>query len=175
MRWNFTSGPVGVEAVKHFRVDRVRRAQALLVVRVAALGRELLVLRAVEIGKGPCHHVAVLELRRISQGLEEPPRTISNPPRRWPAGGLDTPDHIAQPVERFASALATTSTSSVCSAVSEAWQADDQQAVLRRLRRFGQGLGKGELRLERASGQVALVVELARVGTHSSIRIRQGP
>jgi len=36
--------------------------------------------------------------------------------------------------------------------------------VLRRLRRFGQGLGKGELRLECASGQVALVRELACVG-----------
>jgi hypothetical protein len=33
--------------------------------------------------------------------------------------------------------------------------------VLHRLRRFGQSLGKGELRLERASGQVTLVVELA--------------
>ena len=43
-------------------------------------------------------------------------------------------------------------------------QADHQQAVLRQLRRLGQRLGEGELRLEAAGGQVALVVELARVG-----------
>ena len=101
-------GPVGVEAVKHFRVDRVGRAQALLIVRIAALRRELLMLGAVEIGKGPCHHVAVGELRRIGQGLEEPAAHDLKPlfGARWPPGGLDTPDHVAQPVERFAPALA---------------------------------------------------------------------
>ena len=43
-------------------------------------------------------------------------------------------------------------------------QADHQQAVLRQLGRFGQRLGEGELGLEAARRQVALVVELARVG-----------
>ena len=48
--------------------------------------------------------------------------------------------------------------------MSEAGQADHEQAVLRQLGRLGQRLGEGELRLEAAGGQVALVVELARVG-----------
>ena len=43
-------------------------------------------------------------------------------------------------------------------------KADHEQAVLRRLRRLGQHLGEGELRLEAARRQVALVVELARIG-----------
>ena len=55
--------PVGVEPVEDLRVDRVGRLDALLVVGVAALGRELLVLRPVEVGEGARHHVAVLELR----------------------------------------------------------------------------------------------------------------
>lgn len=43
-------------------------------------------------------------------------------------------------------------------------QAYHQQAVLRQLGRFGQHLGEGELGLETAGRQSALVVELARVG-----------
>ena len=43
-------------------------------------------------------------------------------------------------------------------------KADHQQAVLRELRRFGQYLGEGELRLEAACRQIALVVELPRIG-----------
>ena len=45
-------GPVGVEPVEDLRVDGVGRLDALLVVGVAALGRELLVLGAVEVGEG---------------------------------------------------------------------------------------------------------------------------
>ena len=80
----------------------------LLVVGVAALGRELLVLRAVEIGEGPRHHVAVLELRRVGQRLEEPPAHDLEPllGAGRPPRGLDPADHVAQPVERLAPALA---------------------------------------------------------------------
>ena len=101
-------GPVGVEPVEDLRVDRVGRLDPLLVVGVAALGRELLVLRAVEIGERARHHVAVLELRRIDQRLEQPPAHdleallgARRPPRR-----LHPPDDVAQPVERLAPALA---------------------------------------------------------------------
>ena len=80
----------------------------LLVIGVAALGRELLVLRPVEVREGPRHHVAVLELRRIGQRLEQPPPHdleallgAGRTPRR-----LDAADHIAQPIERLAPALA---------------------------------------------------------------------
>src|SRR5262249_39733264 len=65
-------GPVGVEAVKHFRVNGIRRLETLLVVRVAALRRELLVLTPVEISKRPRPHITVCEPCRISQGLKEP-------------------------------------------------------------------------------------------------------
>ena len=44
--------PVRIEPVEHLRMDRIGRLQALLVVGVAALGRELLMLRAIEIGEG---------------------------------------------------------------------------------------------------------------------------
>jgi hypothetical protein len=49
------------------------RLDALLVVGGAALGRELRLLRAVEIGERPRDHVAVQKLRRIRHRLEEPP------------------------------------------------------------------------------------------------------
>ena len=86
-------GPVGVEAVEDLRVDRIGRLDAFLVVGVAALGRELLVLRPVEIGEGPRHHVAVLELlagrpaARTAAGARSrsPPRR-SRAARRTPRG-----------------------------------------------------------------------------------------
>jgi hypothetical protein len=43
------------------------------------------------------------------------------------------------------------------------WQTDNEQAILGQLGRFGEHLGEAELCLEAACGQVALVVELARV------------
>ena len=89
-------------------MDRVGRLDPLLVIGIAALGRELLVLRPVEVGEGPRHHVAVLELRRIGQRLEQPPphdlETLLG--ARRPPRGLDAAHHIAQPIERLAPALA---------------------------------------------------------------------
>jgi hypothetical protein len=85
----------------------------LLVVGVAALGRKLRLLRAVEVGELPRDHVAVLELVGVGQGLEEPPAHDLEAflgARRAP-GRFDAPDHVAQPVEGLAPALPPTSTS----------------------------------------------------------------
>ena len=99
--------PVGVEPVEDLGVDRVGRLDALLVLGIAALGRELLVLRPVQVGERRADHVAVLELGRVDQRLEQPaPHDLEaflgagRPPRR-----LDAADHVAQPVERLAPAL----------------------------------------------------------------------
>ncbi len=52
-------GPVRVEPVEDLGVDRVGGHDPLLVVGVAALGRELGALRAVEVGEGAGGHVAL--------------------------------------------------------------------------------------------------------------------
>ena len=106
----------------------------------------------------------------IGQRLEQPPPhdLESLLGARRPPRGLDPADHVAQPIERLAPALAA-HLDVVGLGVRRARgvrgrQADHEQAVLHQLRRLGQHLGEGELRLEAARRQVALVVELARVG-----------
>ena len=65
-------GPIGIEAVEHFRVNRVSCLEALLVVRIAAVGREFLLLRAVKLHEGFGGRVAGDEQLRVRNGLEEP-------------------------------------------------------------------------------------------------------
>ena len=127
-------------------------------------------LRPVEVGEGARHHVAILELRSIGQRLEQPPAHdleallgAGRPPR-----GFDTAHDVAQPVERLAPALAA-HLHVIGPGVGRAGgvrggQADDEQAVLRQLGRFGEHLGEGELGLEAACRKVTLVVELTRIG-----------
>lgn len=94
-------------------MDGVGDLQTPLVLAVAALGRELLLLGAVQVGEGPHNHVAVFELARVTQRLEQVPHDLdaffgaSRPP-----GGLDSPDRVARLVERLAPAPSPTSTSS---------------------------------------------------------------
>ena len=66
-------GPVGVQPVEDFRMDRVGRLDALLVFGFAALRRKLGLLVTVKLGEGARHDVAILELRRVGQGLEQAP------------------------------------------------------------------------------------------------------
>ena len=90
-------GPVVVETVEDLRMNRVGSLQPVLVIRVAALGRELLVLRAIEVVEGPRHCVARNELRLFHQRLEEAPADDLEPffCARGPPRGFDAPDHIA--------------------------------------------------------------------------------
>ena len=163
-------GPVAVEPVEDLGVDRVGGLDALLVVAVPALGRELGSLRAIEVGEGARGHVALLEGVRPGERLEQPPPHDLEAflGRRRPPRRLHPPDHVAQPVQRLAPADAA-DLHVVGLRVRRArrvrgGQRDHQQAVARELGRLGQRLGEGELRLEAAGRQVALVVELARVG-----------
>ena len=98
--------PVRVEPVEDLGVDRIGRLDALLVLGLAALRRELGLLGAVELGEGPRHHVPVLELGGVGEGLEQPPaddlEALLGGGR--PPGGLHPPDHIAQPVQGLAPA-----------------------------------------------------------------------
>ncbi len=59
-------------------------------------------LAAVEIGEGARHHVAILELRRVGEWLEQVPAHDLDAlfgACRAP-GGFDAPHHIAQPAMR---------------------------------------------------------------------------
>ena len=96
--------PVVVEPVEDLGVDRKSRLDALLVVRVAALGRELLVLSPVQVREGPRHHVAVFELPGSASGSKSRRRTISNPSLAL-AGPHD--DSILPTTFRFAALEAT--------------------------------------------------------------------
>ena len=162
--------PVRVQAVEDLRMDRVCGRDPLFVVGGAALRRELLVLTAVEVGERAHDDVAVLEPLRVGERLEQSPADdleaflgAGRPPRR-----LDAPDDVAQPVERLAPALAADL--DVVGArvrrvgVIRRRETDDQQAIAGELDGFGERLGEGELRLEAAGRQVALIVELPRVG-----------
>ena len=151
-------------------MDRIGGRDALLVVGVAALGRKLLLLATVEVGEGAGDDVAVLEPGLVGERLEQPSAHdleplfgAGRPPRRF-----DAPDDVAQAGERLAAAL-TAHLDVVGLRVRgigsvRCREADDEQAVAGQLRGFGERLGEGELRLEAAGRQVALVVKLARVG-----------
>ncbi len=163
-------GPVRVEAVEDLGVDRVRGLQALLVVRVPALRRKLLVPGAVEIRERAGDHVAVLEPRRVGERLEQAPAHDLEAllGAGWPPRGLDAADDVAETVERLPTALPP-DFHVIGLRVRRGGgvrrrEADHEQAVVDRLRRFGEHLGEGELRLEATRRQVALVMELARVG-----------
>ena len=166
-------GPVRVEAVEDLGMDGEGGPDAPLVVRGAAFGRELHALRTVGVGERAGGHVALLERLRPRQRLEQPPPHDLEAflGARGPPGRLDPRHHVAQPVEGLAPAQAP-HLRIVRLAMGRAGagggvggrQRDHQQAVLRHLHRLGERLGEGELGLEAARGQVAAVVELARVG-----------
>src|SRR5690606_19369771 len=65
------SGPIVVEAVKDFRVDGIRGTEALQIIAIAALGRELLMLGAVEVEESLCRGIALDELVLLDDRLEE--------------------------------------------------------------------------------------------------------
>ena len=100
--------PIGVEPIEDLRMDWIGGLEPLFVVGIAALRREFLMLRSVEVREGARHHVAIFELRRVGHRLEQPsPHNLESflgagrPPRRF-----DAADNIAEPIKRFASALA---------------------------------------------------------------------
>ena len=143
-------------------------------------------LAVVEIGEGAGDDVAVLEPGLVGERFEQPTADDLEPlfGGGRPIRRLDAPDDVAQAGERLAAALAAyldvvglhvRGTGSV-----RCRQADDEQAVAGQLRGFGQRLGEGELRLEAAGRQVALVVKLASVGNplvdqdQGSARTRRG-
>ena len=162
--------PVRVQAVEDLRMYRPGRLDPLLVVRVPTRGRELLALGPIEVRERPRDHVPVPELRGVRERLEQPsPHDLEAfLGARRPPGRLDPPDHVAQPVERLASALSA-DLDVIGPGVGRpgrirGWQADDEQAVVGEPGRFGQHLRKAELGLEAAGREVALVVQLAGVG-----------
>ena len=121
----------------------------------------------VEVGEGAGHNVAFTIPGRVRQRLEQAPADdlepllgAGRPPRR-----LDPAHHVAQPVQRLAAALAAhldvVGLGVRRSGGIGGGQADHEQAVLDQLGTLGEHLGEGELRLEAAGRQVALVVELA--------------
>ena len=82
-------------------------------------------------------------------------------------GRIDATDYVAQPRQCLATAHASDLDIVGLGAVAGSGgrgQANDEEAVGRQFGRLGEGLGKGELGLERAGGQVAFVVQLAGVG-----------
>jgi len=163
-------GPVVVEPVENFRVDGVGRPDALLVVRLAAVRRELLVLGAIEVVEGPRHRIARHEILLVHDRFEKPSADNLEPflGARRPPGGLHAPDHVAQTVQGLPSPLAS-DLGIVGLRMRRArrvrgGKADHEQALLRQFGRFGQNLRKGKLGLEAPRGQVALVMELPGVG-----------
>ena len=126
--------------------------------------------RLLEVCKSPRHYVAILELRRVGDRLEEPPPHDLEPLlgacRRHEESTRPTTLRSRSSASRPRWPPTSTLSAWVCGEppVSEAGRLITRQAVLCELGRLGQHLGKGELRLESTRGQVALVVELARVG-----------
>ena len=150
-------------------MDGVRSPDPLLVVRIAAVRREFLLIGTVQIGKGPCYHIAIPELSLFEERLEQPPPHNLKPlfcACRSPRG-LHASNHVPKPVQCFAPTL----TANLHIIRQCMWrsrrircrQADHQHAVIHILRRLGERLGKGKLRLEVPRWQVALVVELAGI------------
>ena len=85
-----------------------------------------------------------------------------------PPGRVDTPNDVPQPIEGLPPAVPT-DLDVIRLGVGgpgrvRGWQADHEQAVVGEFGRFREYLGKTELGLEAAGGEVALVMQLASVG-----------
>ena len=151
-------------------MDGIGGPEPFLVLSLRALGRELLLLGAIEVVEGPRHQIARPELLRCAERLEQPPAhdlkallSSSGPP-----GGLDAPHDVAQPLQGSAAPLAT-HLHVVRPGVGRAGgvrggQADHQQALLGHSGRLGERLGEGEVGLKATAGQVTGIVELAGIG-----------
>ena len=97
--------PVGVEPVKDLGVDGVSRLNAPFVVDGATFGRELALLRLIQLGRR--RGAVTLRCVRLSaaKGSKRRRRTISKPSSalaRAP-GRFDATDHVAEAIKRFAS------------------------------------------------------------------------
>ena len=165
-------GPIGIQPVENLRMNRVGRLNAPLVVHRAALRRELDSLRTVQVGEGAGGDVALLEGVRPAERFEQPPPHdleaflgACRPPR-----GFDPGDDIAQPFQRLAPAQAAhfgivrLGVRRTLAGRVGRRQGHYQQTVFRGLHGFRERLGECELGLEAAGWQIALVVQLARVG-----------
>ena len=112
----------------------------------------------IELRECPRDHVPVLELRGVRERLEEPPPHDLEAflGTRRPPGRLDAPDDVPQTIERLASALPANldiiGLGMGGPGRIRGGQADDEQAVVGELGRFGQCLSKAELGLEAAGG-----------------------
>src|SRR5688500_14974657 len=88
-------------------MDRVCRLDSLLILCVPTLGRELRLLRPVEVRQRARHYIAVLELSRICQRLEQPPphdlETFLG--AGWSPRGFHPPHDVAKPIKRLAPTL----------------------------------------------------------------------
>jgi hypothetical protein len=162
--------PVGVQPVKHLRMDRVGCLEARLVVGCrgtraetpdAACGRA-------HRRRGPPYLGPRTALFRPAARTAAGARS-QTPPRRSPVA---TMTRCARPrcaggrapLYRAAPDLSIVGLGVGRTGRIGGWQADDQQALARQLGRLGEGLGKGELGLKAACRQVAVVVQLAGIG-----------
>jgi len=163
-------GPAAVQLVENLRVDGVRRLDAPFIVGVPAFRWKLGALVLVQFGEGLGRHIPLLEGIRPGQRLEQPPPYNlealfggGGPPR-----GFQPSHHVPQPVQRLpapdAAHLDIVRLRMGRARRVRGGQGNHKQAVTREFGRFRKDLGKAELGLEPARRQVALVVQLPRVG-----------
>ncbi len=152
------AGPVVVEAVEEFGVDGVSGFDASLVLGFATLGGKLLRLTAVEIGAGFGDGIARDEERRVGDGLEEPPPHNLEALFRvgWSPGRFQASEDVLQAQRSLASAFATRLGIG-------GRDGGDYQSLWGGFGGFGQGLGKAQIGIERATGQAGDIVQLARI------------
>ena len=163
-------GPVVVETIKNLGMDRIGRLQPFFVIGIAAFGRELLMLRTVQIGEGPSDHITVLELCRVDHQFKQTAAHYLE--ALFGAGGaprgLDAADDVAQTIEGLPPAYATDfHIVGLCVRRARrvrSRQADHKKRILGALGEFRERLRKGELRFEAAGGEIGGVMKLARVG-----------
>src|SRR5690606_22094027 len=102
-------GPVLVEPVEDFRMNRVGSLNSFLVVAALALGRELGGLGSILVGERASGHVTLLECLRSGQWLEQAPTDDLEAllGGRGSPGRFDASHDVPQPVERLTPANAT--------------------------------------------------------------------
>ena len=147
-------GPVVVEPVEHLRVNRVGHLDPAFVVGFAAFGRELLLLRAVQIDESAGNGVAGNELvagERLEQPAADDLEAFVRAGR--PPGCFDAADGVLEPGKRLAATFAADfdvgdAALGLLVRAFRSRNAHDEQRVLGGLGRFAQCLGEGEVRLE---------------------------
>ena len=156
---SFEACPVVVEPVEQFRMHRIGPLHPAFVIHLTRFFGELFRVSSVLLDERTDNNIARLQSLRIGQLLEKSPSNNLEALFRcgWPPRGLHALHYVLKADQCCLSPI-------TANFILGCWNAHDQQSVINQLHRFAKCLSKCEMRIEVASRQITLVVELPGIG-----------